>query len=74
MLNESSSTTENEDAAEELEDRVRQGTCKIYTAEDGAKIPVTQAQHYAHRSLLLLPINFDEFVMTMQIVEKTQEC
>ena len=62
-----------EDAAEEVDDSVRQGTCNIYTAQGGTSIAVTQAQHYAHRSFALEDMNFDEFVMIMQIVKKPED-
>ncbi|CAK0867394.1 unnamed protein product [Prorocentrum cordatum] len=60
------------DAAEQLDAPVRQGTCSIYKTVDGESIAVSQAEHYAHRSLQLLPLSFDEFVMSMQVAKKAR--
>ena len=57
------------DATEQREGPVCQGSCSIYKTEDGTAIPVSQAEHYAYRSLDLIAMSFDEFVMTMQIVQ-----
>ena len=57
------------DAAEQREGPVCQSSCSIYKTEDGTAIPVSQAEHYACRSLDLIAMSFDEFVMTMQIVK-----
>ncbi|CAK0798449.1 unnamed protein product [Prorocentrum cordatum] len=60
------------DAAEQLDAPVRQGTRSIYKTVDGESIAVSQAEHYAHRSLQLLPLSFDEFAMSMQVAKKAR--
>ena len=51
----------------------RKGTCSIYTTPDGTAVPLSQAEHYAHRDLRLADMSFDEFVMSMHIVKRPPE-
>ncbi|CAK0807187.1 unnamed protein product [Prorocentrum cordatum] len=60
------------DAAEHVDAPVRQGTCSIYKTTNGESIAVSQAEHYAYRSLQLLPLTFDEFVMSMQVAKMSR--
>lgn len=50
----------------------RHGKCNVYTlkSQDGTvtKVAISQAEHYAWRSLRLRYLSFDEFVMSMQLV------
>jgi len=57
------------DAADDTGDG-RTGTCSVYTTPDGASVPMSPAEHYAHRSPALDMMNFDEFVMSMHIAKK----
>ena len=54
------------DAAEECDHPTR-GTCSVYKTADGASLPISQAEHYAHRCPALQALNFDEFVIGMRL-------
>ena len=51
----------------------RRGTCSVYTTPDGKSVPLSQAEHYAHRSLELDAVNFDEFVISMHLAKKPSD-